>query len=143
MLGSINVALQLIAGVSLIAAAFGIINTMMTAISERRREIGILRAIGSKSSEIFKIFLIESGLNGLLGGIFGVGVGYVVSVFAAPIITDSGMGDLLKGATPTASINISMVFTAILLSVTISVLSGIYPAWNAGQLTSVEAMSYE
>ncbi|MDR0272466.1 MAG: ABC transporter permease [Clostridiales bacterium] len=143
MLGSINVALQLIAGVSLVAAAFGIINTMMTAISERRREIGILRAIGGKSGAIFKIFLLESGLYGFLGGILGVAVGYVVSIFAGPMIAESGMGDLLKGAAPEASINAPIIFAAIFLSVAISVLSGFYPAWKAAKLTPAEAMSYE
>jgi putative ABC transport system permease protein len=68
-LGSVNITLQMIAGVALVAAAFGIINTMMTAIYERRREIGILRAIGGKSGAIFKIFLLESGLYGLFGGV--------------------------------------------------------------------------
>ena len=68
-LGSVNVTLQLIAGVALIAAAFGIINTMMTAVYERRREIGIMQAIGGKNGVIFKIFVLESGLYGLFGGI--------------------------------------------------------------------------
>jgi putative ABC transport system permease protein len=143
MLGSVNVTLQLIAGVALISAAFGIINTMMTAIYERRREIGILRAVGSKSSDIFKIFLLESGLYGLLGGIIGVAVGLLASVFAAPIITQSGFNDLLKGAAPEASISISLIVTSILFSLTISVVSGLYPAWKASRLTPVEAISYE
>jgi len=143
MLGSVNVTLQLIAGVALIAAAFGIINTMMAAIFERRREIGILRAIGGKSSAIFKIFLLESGLYGLFGGILGVVVGFVVSIFAAPLITQSGMNSLLKGAAPEASMDASLVITAILFALAISIISGFYPAWKAARLTPVEAISYE
>jgi putative ABC transport system permease protein len=142
-LGSVNVTLQLIAGVALIAAAFGIINTMMTAVYERRREIGILRAIGSKSSSIFKIFVLESGLYGLLGGIIGVIAGFVVSFFAVPLITQSGFNALLKGAAPEASLDISIVLSAILFSLVISIAAGLYPAWKAAKLTPVEAISYE
>lgn len=143
MLGSVNVTLQLIAGVALLAAAFGIINTMMTAITERRREIGIMRAIGSKSISIFQIFLLESGLYGLLGGLIGLGLGYLISLFAGPMISGSSMNALLKGAAPEASMNVSIVINAILFSLAISVLSGIYPAWKAAKLTPVEAISYE
>ena len=124
-------------------AAFGIINTMMTAIYERRREIGILRAIGGKSSAIFRIFLLESGLYGLLGGLIGVVIGFVVSLFAAPLITQSGFNSLLKGAAPAANLDASIVITAILFSLVISVVSGLYPAWKAAKLTPVEAISYE
>lgn len=69
--GTVSATLQLIAAVAILAAAFGIINTMMTAIHERKREIGILQAIGAKQITIFKIFLIESGFYGILGGITG------------------------------------------------------------------------
>lgn len=143
MLGSISTTLQLIAMVSLLAAAFGIINTMMTAITERRREIGILRAIGSKGKDIFKIFILESGLYGLLGGLIGVLVGYLISIFAGPMIAGSGMNALLKGAAPEASMSVSIVVTAIAFSLVISVVSGLYPAWKAAKLTPVEAISYE
>jgi len=137
-IGSVNVTLQLVAGVALIAAAFGIINTMMTAIYERRREIGIMRAMGSKASTIFKIFLLESGLYGLLGGVIGVIVGIAVSVFAAPII----QGDaLLKGMEAGANINVMLVVTAIGFSLMISIVSGLYPAWKAAKLTPVEAIN--
>ena len=143
MLGSVNTTLQLIALVALLAAAFGIVNTMMMAMTERRREIGIMRAIGGKRKSIFQIFILESGLYGLLGGLFGVLVGYLVSLFAGPMIAGSGMNALLKGAAPEASMSVSIVVIAILLSLVISVVSGLYPAWTAAKLTPVEAISYE
>ncbi|MCL2099431.1 MAG: ABC transporter permease [Oscillospiraceae bacterium] len=140
---SVNVTLQLIAGVALIAAAFGIVNTMMTAIYERRREIGILRAIGGKTGEIFKIFIIESGLYGLLGGVIGVAAGIAASFAAAPILTQGEAGELLKGASPGADFDIFMLAATILLSLFIAVVSGLYPAWQASKLTPAEAVSYE
>ena len=143
MLGSVNITLQMIAGVALIAAAFGIINTMMTAIYERRREIGILRALGSKSSDIFKVFVLESGLYGLLGGIIGVVLGFIVSFIAAPIIAESDFNALLKGASLEVNIDVSVIALSILFSIVISILSGLYPSWKAAKLTPVEAISYE
>jgi putative ABC transport system permease protein len=142
MLGSVNVTLQAIAGVSLIAAAFGIINTMITAIYERRREIGILRAIGAKQSAIFRVFLAESGIYGFLGGILGVILGFAASSIASPMLAESGFSALMKGATPQASFDATIVITAILFSVVISVVSGIYPAFKAAKLTPVEAMNH-
>ena len=139
-LGSVTVTLQLIAGIALIAAAFGIINTMMTAVYERRREIGILRSIGSKSSDIFKLFIMESGIYGLLGGIVGVVSGFIVSIYAGPLITQNDMNPLLKGLSPEASVDASLAFSAILFSLGISALAGLYPALKAAKLTPVEAI---
>jgi len=139
-LGSVNVTLQLIAGVALIAAAFGIINTMMAAIYERRREIGILRAMGSKSRVIFKIFIIESGMYGLLGGIYGLIVGFLVSRFAAPFIEQNQFADVLGSPETIVTISVTLMLTVLGLSILISVISGLYPAWKASKLTPMEAI---
>jgi len=139
-IGSVNLTLQAVAGVALIAAAFGIINTMMTAVYERRREIGIMRAIGGRSAVIFRVFVIESGLYGLFGGILGVIVGIVVSIFAAPIIQGD---EMLKGIEAGVNISVALIAMAIGFSLVISILSGLFPAWKASKLTPVEAISYE
>jgi putative ABC transport system permease protein len=142
-LGSVNITLQLVAGVALIAAAFGIINTMMTAVYERRREIGIMQAIGGKSRTIFTIFAIESGLYGIFGGVAGVAIGLFASFFAGDFISQIGANDLMKGVSPEISFDAALVLLAIAFSLVISVLSGLYPAWKASRLTPVEAISYE
>jgi putative ABC transport system permease protein len=142
-LGSVNITLQLVAAVALIAAAFGIINTMMTAVYERRREIGIMRAIGGKRGDVFKIFVLESGLYGIFGGIIGVIIGLGAAVFAGDFISQIGANDLLKGASPQASVDASVIIMAIIFSLVISVGAGLYPAWKAAKLTPVEAISYE
>jgi len=139
-LGSLNITLQLIASVALIAAAFGIINTMMTAIYERRREIGILRAVGSKSSVIFKIFILESGLYGLLGGLLGFLVGFVVSRLAAPLIEQNEFVAVLGSPDTAVMFSVSLLLTVLGLSVLISIASGLYPAWRASKLTPMEAI---
>ncbi|MCL2407463.1 MAG: ABC transporter permease [Defluviitaleaceae bacterium] len=139
-LGSLNITLQLIAGVALVAAAFGIINTMLTAIYERRREIGILRAVGGKSGVIFRIFILESGLYGFLGGLFGFAVGFVVSRAAAPLIQQNEFVSVLGNPDTAVVFSAALLFTVLGLSVLIAVISGLYPAWRASRLTPMEAI---
>ena len=140
---SVNVTLQLVAAVSLLAAAFGIVNTMMTAISERRREIGILRAMGGTGGTIFKIFLVESSLYGLFGGIVGVVFGLIASLFASPLIAQGSAAEILRGANPGAHLSLAVIVIALSLSLVIAVISGLYPALRAAKMTPVEAISYE
>jgi len=139
-LGSVDVTLRIIAAVALISAAFGIINTMMTAIYERRREIGILRAMGSKSRKIFNIFVIESGLYGLLGGLLGIVIGFVASHFAAPLIQQNQFVEVIGTTQTSVTLSATLVFTVLGLSILISVFSGLYPAWKASKLTPMEAI---
>jgi len=139
-LGSLDITLQLIAGVALIAAAFGIINTMMTAIYERRREIGILRATGCKRGMIFRIFILESGLYGLLGGLLGFILGFIVSRLAEPLIQQNEFVSVLGNPDTAVTLSATLLLTVLGLSVLISVVSGLYPAWRASKLTPMEAI---
>ena len=141
--GTVSLTLQLIAAVAILAAAFGIINTMMTAISERKREIGILQAIGARQSTIFKVFLIESGFYGIVGGIIGVSIGLVFSSLAAPYISQNEFTAFLKGSEIAVTFNLRLVLSSLLFSIVVSLFSGLYPAWRASKLTPVEAISYE
>lgn len=141
--GTVGLALQLIAAVAILAAAFGIINTMMTAIHERKREIGILQAIGGKRVTIFTIFLLEAFLYGLFGGIFGVLAGLAFSFMGSPYISQNEFTAFLKGTEVVDTFTVRLVLGAIVFSVIISLVSGIYPAYRASRLTPVEAISYE
>ncbi|MCL4490371.1 MAG: ABC transporter permease [Nitrospirae bacterium] len=141
--GTVSITLQLIAAVAILAAAFGIINTMMTAVSERKREIGILQALGAKQSTIFKVFLIESGFYGILGGIIGVATGLVFSNLASPYISQNEFTAFLKSSEVAVTFDSRLVFGSLLFSLFVSLFSGLYPAWRASKLTPVEAISYE
>lgn len=141
--GTVSLTLQLIAAVAILAAAFGIINTMMTAIYERKREIGILQAIGARQSTIFKVFLIESGFYGIVGGIIGVSIGLVFSSLASPYISQNEFTAFLKGSEVTANFDLKLVFGSLIFSLFVSLISGLYPAWRASKLSPVEAISYE
>jgi putative ABC transport system permease protein len=102
-----------------------------------------LQAIGGKRDAIFKIFILESGLYGLLGGIAGVAIGLLAAVFAGDFISKVGANDLLKGVKPQAGFDITLIIISIAFSLVISIISGLYPAWKASNLTPVEAISYE
>lgn len=140
--GTVNVTLQLIAAVAVLASAFGIINTMMTAAYERKREIGILQALGAGRRTIFSLFLLESGLYGLLGGVLGLAGGLLVSAFAAPLVSQNAFTSFVKGSDAALMPDAATVLGVILFSVAISLASGLYPAWRASRLSPVEAISH-
>lgn len=140
--GSVNVTLQLIAAIAILAAAFGVANTMMTAVYERRREIGILQAIGGRRSDIFTIFLFESLLLGFFGGLLGVLIGTAFSYFGAPYITQNEFTAFIKGAGTPGGFDLSIAFFSLCFSIVVAIASGFYPAYRASKLTPVEAITY-
>ena len=140
---TVGTTLRIIAAVAVLTAAFGIVNTMLMAALERRREIGILKAIGSRNSRIFRIFILESGAYGLIGGVVGLIVGTLVSAVLTPFIASNEFTAFVGSAgvdpiPPVADMGIVLVG-----AVLISVLAGLYPAWRASRLAPVEAISYE
>jgi putative ABC transport system permease protein len=139
--GTVNMTLQLIAAVAILAAAFGIVNTMMTATYERKREIGILQAMGATRGGIFRLFLLESGIYGLLGGLGGAVLGFAASFVAAPYIGQNAATSFVKGSQ--TSIDPLLFAGAVLFSTLVAMVSGLYPAWKASNLSPVEAISYE
>ena len=141
--GAVGNSLQLIAAVAILAACFGIVNSMMTAIYERKREIGILQAIGAKRRMIFSLFLAESGFYGLAGGLLRVVAGFFSSFAAAPFISQNEFTAFLGSEQTGRLFDPLITVEALAFSLTVSVLSGIYPAWKASRLSPVEAISYE
>jgi putative ABC transport system permease protein len=141
--GTVNVTLQLIAAVAVLAAAFGIINTMMTATYERKREIGILQALGARRRTIFAIFLLESGVYGLLGGMSGVLGGLLLSALAAPRISQNAFTAFVKGSGGGTVASPGIILGSIAFSAAVATVAGLYPAWRAARLSPVEAISYE
>ena len=139
--GTVNITLQMIAAVAILAAAFGIVNTMMTATYERKREIGILQAMGATRTGIFKLFIFESGIYGLIGGVGGAVLGGLAAVFAAPLISQNAATSFVKGSQ--SSLDPMMFASAILFSTLVAMVAGLYPAIKASKLSPVEAISYE
>lgn len=127
----------LIAVISVVVASVNIMNTMYASILERTKEIGIFKAIGARNSEILTIFVIESGILSLIGGVLGFAIGFLIAQVAGIIIGQAGYGFLKPYFTwlLTAQI-ISFAFL-------VGVAAGILPAYNASKLRPVESLRYE
>lgn len=129
--GSVQAVLGGIAAISLIVAGVGIINTMTISVMERTKEIGTLKALGAKSRDILMIFLTESILTGIFGGLLGAGLGFVLSQLVSQFIAVQAVTSMTLG--------LEVIGFAVLTSV----LSGIYPAYRASHLSPVEALRHE
>jgi putative ABC transport system permease protein len=137
-LGIITAFLAGIAGISLLVGAVGIANTMYTSVLERTREIGLMKAIGAKNSDIASLFLIESGLLGLVGGIIGIILGYGLSKTIEYIAITQLNTTLLQVATPWY-----LIFGCLFFGFAIGAVSGVLPAIQASKTNVVDALRYE
>jgi len=127
----------LIALISVVVSAVNTANTMITSVLERFKEIGVLKSIGARNSEIFKIFLFESGFLGFVAGCIGVLVGWGGANFAANILDNAGYGFLSPHYSWT-------LFTILILFATLTgAVSGMIPAWRASKINAVDALRYE
>jgi putative ABC transport system permease protein len=127
---------------ALTVACLGIINTLAMAILERRREIGVLKALGAQDSDVRKLFFAEAGVMGIVGGIFGVFFGWLIG----RALTFGTNLYLTRQQLPTIDLSRVpwwMVLAAIAISFVVSLAAGIYPASRAAQLNPVEALRYE
>jgi putative ABC transport system permease protein len=132
-----------IASISLLVGSIGIANTMFMSVMERTRIIGILKSLGTKNSEIMKLFLTESGIIGLMGGLLGIFLGFiVVGIISNVGINIMGMGRM-GTSTSVAIVTPELIIFALLFSTVIGIISGLIPARNAAKLQIVEAMRYE
>ena len=136
--GIVQAVLVGIAAISLLVGGVGVMNTMYTSVLERTKEIGTMKAVGAKNSDILMIFLIESGLLGLVGGLIGVAIGLGLSKGAEYIASVQLGTNLLRASTDPVIILGALAFSFIIGS-----LSGILPAYQASRLNPVDALRYE
>jgi putative ABC transport system permease protein len=138
-----------IAAISLIVAGVGIMNIMIVSLMERTREIGILKALGTKGRTVLLIFLCEAVIIGLMGGTIGVGLGWVLANIVAIVFRGGGvfMGNQANagtgGMTITPILTLPVFFGALAFGVGVSVIFALYPAWRASKLKPVDALRYE
>lgn len=130
-----------IAAVSLIVGAVGIANTMFTSVLEKTKEIGIMKAIGAKNRDIMLIFMLNSALVGMVGGIIGIAFGSLVSLLL-PQLGIGLMGPGMRGGITTV-VSPQLLISVLLLSVGIGIAAGAVPAYNASKLKPVDALRYE
>ena len=139
-----------IGAIALVVAAFGIANTMTMAIYERTREIGLMKAVGATNRDVMSVFLTEAGGIGLLGGIGGVGLGVGLGKLIDLIAGTYLAAQAVQSGAAASDVNISLIHTplwlpvfALLFSILIGVVSGIYPAVRAASLNPITALKYE
>lgn len=135
---SMTTFLAAIAAVSLLVGAVGIANTMFTTVLERTKQIGIMKAIGAKNRDIMTIFLMNSALVGMVGGVIGLAIGYAAS---AMVTLPMMGGRMMSGGGNVVSPQL-MLF-ALSIAVGIGVLAGLIPAYRASKLKPVDALRYE
>jgi len=138
----LDTALGAVGAIALIVAALGIINTMIMSILERTREIGIMKSVGGSEAEIRLIFLTEAGVIGLLGGIFGILLGWIVTRIANAVanfyFAKEGIEHVEMFYMP-----LWLIGGAIAFAIAVSVLAGLYPAARAAAVDPVEALRHE
>jgi putative ABC transport system permease protein len=120
-----------IAAISLLVGGIGVMNIMLVSVSERRREIGIRKALGAKERDIWSQFLFEAAVLTIAGGLIGVGVGWGASSLTSHLMSTATL------------VSADIVVLAISVSVGIGIFFGFYPAWNAARLDPIEALRAE
>jgi putative ABC transport system permease protein len=133
-IGIVQAVLVGLALISLVVGGVGIMNTMYTSVVERTREIGIMKAVGARNSAIMSIFLIESGLLGVIGGSIGVLLGIGIGKAAEFAAMQYGI-DSLQAYT-----GAPLIIGALVFSFIIGALSGALPALQASKLSPVDAL---
>lgn len=134
--------LLIFGSLALVVASLGIINTLVMAILERRREIGVLKALGAADRDVQRLFFAEAAAMGLLGGVVGVAIGWLIGR-GLNFGTDVYLTRQQLPAITVAAVPWWMVAAAIAFSVGVSLAAGIYPASRAAKLNPVEALRYE
>jgi len=134
---SVNMFLAGIGGVAFLIAGLGIMNTMMISVAERKREIGIMKAIGAGKRRIMRVFLIESAVQGMIGGAAGCLLGFGLTKTVGLLLSIS------RNVEIDIDVSFRSVAWAFLVALISAVLWGAYPSWRASCLRPVEALRNE
>jgi putative ABC transport system permease protein len=134
--GVLTVFLGGIAAISLLVGGIGIMNIMLVSVIERTKEIGLRKAVGARDQDIMLQFIVESLIIGLVGGIIGVLLGWGISS------TISGVA-MMGGTVMNAEMSLDSILLAVIFSISVGLVFGIYPARRAASLEPVEALRTE
>ncbi|MEO8404824.1 MAG: FtsX-like permease family protein, partial [Chitinophagaceae bacterium] len=130
-LGFLTVSATVIGFITLIGAAIGLMNIMLVSVSERTKEVGLIKAIGGKSKMVRRQFLLEAIIISILGAVFGIFLGVLVGNLFSIVL---GTGFVVPW---------NWVAFGIIICSLVGLLAGLYPALKAGRLNPIEALRYE
>ncbi|MEM1964963.1 MAG: ABC transporter permease [Candidatus Caldarchaeum sp.] len=151
-IGTLNVFFSSVASMSLLVAFLGIMTTMFTSVTERVREIGLIKALGFKTRDVMLTFLMEAFIIGLLGGVAGAAVGAASSFFLSDIFSGPppqrrpgsfAVGENPEGIRIIPVITPELIVLGIGVAVSVAVLAGLIPAYRASKLEPIEALRRE
>jgi putative ABC transport system permease protein len=134
--------LGIFGSLALAVATLAIINTLVMAVLERRREIGVMKAIGASDGDVKKLFFTEAGAMGFFGGVLGIGLGFAIGK-AINIGTGIYLQRHQLPAEPVWMMPVWLIGAAIAFSIVVSLLAGLYPASRAAKLDPVQTLKYE
>ncbi len=134
--------LGIFGSLALAVATLGIVNTLVMAILERRREIGVLKALGAADGDVKQLFFVEAGVMGLTGGVLGVLLGWLIGQ-ALTLATNIYLKRQDLPGVNISSVPLWLIAGAIGFAVLVSLIAGLYPASRAAKLNPVDALRYE
>jgi len=134
--------LMLLGMVALAVAALGMFNTLTVSLLERTREVGLMKAMGMKSSEVQELFLTESMIMGVMGGILGIIAGFIMGKIVGILLSFFAVFKGI-GFVDVSYVPFSFIFVIIFLSLLVGIVTGIYPARRATKISALNALRYE
>ncbi len=141
--------ITLFVGAGLLMASMNILNLMLARIARQKKNIGIMMAIGASRFDIFKLFLTESLTLGVMGGVLGCFIAFLLSWLLQLLLSPAGTGgggpqlDVIRGAGPEISVTFSIMAVALLLTLILNAVFGIYPAYKASRTEPTDALRSE
>ena len=133
----------IILGLVIVIATFGIVSTLFMVVMKKKKEIGMLMAMGASRRSIMKIFVMESGIMGLIGALMGVAAGVLIASVSGPYSFEAGEGAYGGVSTIPFIVRIEDAVVIVMFTFLLNLLAGIYPARRASKLDPVEAISGE
>ncbi|MGZ4693699.1 MAG: ABC transporter permease [Acidimicrobiales bacterium] len=135
----VEIVLSAVGIIALVVAALGISNAMLAAVRERRREIGVLKAIGARDRDVYRVFLVEAATLGFLGGVFGTALGWLIAAMVGRVVNGYLAAQRLVGVQLT--LPWMVVVGGIVGSTMLALVAGTLPAVRAARLPAREAVS--
>ena len=129
-MGKVNRFMLVLAGITLLVGSFGVVNTMMSSVYERIRDIGIMKAVGASRRQIIKMFLYEALVVGLVGGVFGYGAGTLLAYVIGPLIFDDLAVTYVVRYLP----------AALGLAIFVAAIASVYPSYRASKISVADSL---